>query len=484
MMQLKDPSLFRQQAFIAGEWVDADGKGVIQVDDPATRKTLGTVPKMGAAETERAIEAARGAMAAWRRKTAKERSAVVRKWFDLLMANSDDVAAILTAEQGKPLAEAKGEIAYGAAFIEWFSEEAKRVYGETIPGPSPDKRIVCIRQPVGVVACITPWNFPNAMLTRKIGPALAAGCTVVCKPASATPLSALAIAELAERAGIPPGVVNILAGRTGAIGETLTGSPKIRKLTFTGSTETGKALIRACAVNVKRTTMELGGNAPFIVFDDADLDAAVEGAIASKYRNAGQTCVCANRMLVQSDVYEAFSEKLAAAVRELKVGDGFEEGVKIGPLIDVEAANQVLSMVDEAVERGARLVLGGKRAANGEAFVEPAVLTGVNREMRVFNEEIFGPVAPLFRFDTEEEAIEMANDTPFGLASYFYARDMGRIWRVAEGLEYGIVGINAGLISNEMAPFGGMKESGNGREGSRHGIDDYVEIKYLCLGGI
>jgi succinate-semialdehyde dehydrogenase/glutarate-semialdehyde dehydrogenase len=483
-MELKDPTLLKTKAYVDGAWIDADDGATTKIINPSTGEAIAEVAKCGAAETGRAIDAAERAQKAWAARTAKDRAQHLRRLFDLMMANQDDLGRILTAEQGKPLEEAKGEIAYGAAFIEWFSEEAKRVYGDTIPGPSADKRIVCIKQPVGVVACITPWNFPNAMLTRKIGPALAAGCAVVCKPASATPLSALAIGELAERAGIPAGVVNILAGRTAAIGETLTGSPKIRKLTFTGSTETGKELIRACAVNVKHTTMELGGNAPFIVFDDADLDAAVEGAIASKYRNAGQTCVCANRMLVQSAVYDAFSEKLTAAVRELKVGDGFEDGVKIGPLIDVEAANEVLSMVDEAVERGARLVLGGKRAANGEAFVEPAVLTDVTREMRVFNEEIFGPVAPLFRFDTEEQAIEMANDTPFGLASYFYARDVGRIWRVAEGLEYGIVGVNAGIISNEMAPFGGFKESGNGREGSKYGIDDYVEIKYLCLGGI
>ncbi|MEQ8861009.1 MAG: NAD-dependent succinate-semialdehyde dehydrogenase [Pseudomonadales bacterium] len=483
-MQLKDPNLLRVQAYVDGAWIDADDGSTNKVINPSTGETIAEVAKCGRAETARAIDAAERAQKDWARRPAKERSQLLRRLFDLMMAHQDDLGRILTAEQGKPLDEAKGEIAYGAAFIEWFAEEAKRVYGDTIPGPSPDKRIVTIKQPVGVVACITPWNFPNAMLTRKIGPALAAGCTVVCKPANATPLSAFAIAELSDRVGIPKGVINVLAGRTGDIGETLTSSSKVRKLTFTGSTEVGKELIKACAVNVKRTSMELGGNAPFIVFDDADLDAAVEGAIASKYRNAGQTCVCANRMLVQSSVYDAFSDKLAAAVRELKLGDGFEAGVKIGPLIDANAANDVLSMVEDAVRRGARLVLGGKRAANGEAFVEPAVLTGVTREMRVFNEEIFGPVAPLVRFDTEEEAIELANDTPFGLASYFYARDIGRIWRVSEGLEYGIVGVNAGLISNEMAPFGGVKESGNGREGSKYGIDDYVEIKYLCLGGV
>jgi len=483
-MNLKDESLLKTQAYIDGAWVDADDGAVNKITNPSTGETIAEVAKCGAKETERAVDAAERAQKDWARRTAKERSRLLRRFYDLMMENEEDLGRILTAEQGKPLAEARGEIAYGAAFIEWFSEEAKRINGDTIPGPSPDKRIVTIKQPVGVVACITPWNFPNAMLTRKIGPALAAGCTVVCKPANATPLSAFAIAELAERAGIPKGVVNVLAGKTGEIGDVLTGSNTVRKLTFTGSTEVGKELIKACAVNVKRTSMELGGNAPFIVFDDADLDAAVEGAIQSKYRNAGQTCVCANRLLVQSGVYDVFSEKLAAAVRELKLGDGFEEGVKIGPLINANAANDVLSMVEDAVSRGAELVLGGKRAANGDAFIEPAVLTGVTREMRVFNEEIFGPVAPLVRFDTEEEAIELANDTPFGLASYFYARDVGRIWRVSEGLEYGIVGVNAGLISNEMAPFGGVKESGNGREGSKYGIDDYVEIKYLCLGGI
>ncbi|MDZ7669033.1 MAG: NAD-dependent succinate-semialdehyde dehydrogenase [Gammaproteobacteria bacterium] len=483
-MNLKDSSLLKTQAYVDGAWIDADDGATNRITNPSTGETIAEVAKCGAKETQRAIDAAERAQKDWAARTAKERAAALRRLFDLMMENQDDLGRILTAEQGKPLDEAKGEIAYGAAFIEWFAEEAKRIYGDTIPGPSADKRIVTIKQPVGVVACITPWNFPNAMLTRKIAPALAAGCTVVCKPANATPLSAFAIGELCERAGIPPGVVNILAGRTGEIGEVLTSSPQIRKLTFTGSTEVGKELIRACAVNVKRTTMELGGNAPFIVFDDADIDAAVEGAIASKYRNAGQTCVCANRMLVQSGVYEAFSEKLAAAVRNLKVGDGFEDGVKVGPLIDADAANDVLSMVEDAVARGARLVTGGKRAANGDAFLEPAVLTDVTREMRVFTEEIFGPVAPLIRFEDEAEAIEMANDTPFGLASYFYARDIGRIWRVSEGLEYGIVGVNTGLISNEMAPFGGVKESGTGREGSKYGIEDYVEVKYLCLGGI
>jgi succinate-semialdehyde dehydrogenase/glutarate-semialdehyde dehydrogenase len=400
------------------------------------------------------------------------------------MAHQEDLAQILTAEMGKPIVEARGEIAYGASYLEWFAEEAKRVYGDTIPGPAPDKRIVTIKQPVGVVGCITPWNFPNAMLTRKIGPALAAGCTVVCKPATATPLSALAIAELGERAGVPAGVLNVLAGSTREIGSEITGNPSVRKVTFTGSTAVGKALIEQCAATVKRTSMELGGNAPFIVFDDADVDAAVAGAIASKYRNAGQTCVCANRLLVQAGVYEQFAEKLAAAVAEFRLGDGAEETTTMGPLIDVGAADEVLAMIDDAIANGASAVIGGARAVQGGSFVEPTVLTQVTPRMRVFREEIFGPVAPLIRFETEDEAIRLANDTEFGLASYFYARDVGRIWRVAEGLEYGIVGINEGIVSNEMAPFGGVKESGNGREGSKYGMDDYLEIKYLCMGGI
>ncbi len=483
-MKLKDRDLLRTGAYIDGRWVAADGGEEFAVSNPATGETIAQVARCGASETERAIAAAHRAQPEWRSRTAKERSQALRRLFDLMMANQEDLAVIMTAEQGKPLAESRGEIAYGASFLEWFAEEAKRVYGDTIPGPAGDRRIVCIREPVGVVACITPWNFPNAMLTRKIGPALATGCTVVCKPATATPLSALAIAELAERAGIPAGVINVVAGRTSAIGDALTGDPRVRKLTFTGSTEVGKALIRACADTVKRTSMELGGNAPFIVFDDADLDAAVAGAIASKYRNAGQTCVCANRMLVQSGVYDAFAEKLSAAVADLRVGDGMEEGVAIGPLIDVDAADAVLGMVDEALGKGARATLGGGRAAIGQAFVEPTVLVDVTPDMRVCREEIFGPVAPLVRFDTETEALALANDTPFGLASYFYARDVGRVWRVAEGLEYGIVGINEGLISNEMAPFGGMKESGSGREGSKYGMDEYLEIKYLCMGGI
>ena len=401
-----------------------------------------------------------------------------------MMAHRDDLAAILTAEQGKPLAEAKGEIAYGASYVEWFAEEAKRIYGDTIPQPSQDKRLVCIKQPVGVVACITPWNFPNAMLTRKIAPALAAGCTVVCKPANATPLSAYAMVELAERAGIPAGVINMVTGTTREIGDELTGNDIVRKLTFTGSTPVGKHLMKQCADTVKRTSMELGGNAPFIVFDDADLDAAVQGALISKFRNAGQTCVCSNRILVQEGVYDEFAAKLTKAVQEgFTVGNGFDDGTNIGPLIDEGAADNVCAMIDDATSKGATVNTGG-RSELGGSFVEPTVLTHVTEDMRVFREEIFGPVAPLFTFSTEEQAIQMANDTEFGLASYFYSRDIGRIWRVSEGLEYGIVGVNEGIISNEMAPFGGVKESGNGREGSKYGIEDYLEIKYMCLGGI
>ena len=483
-MQLTDSGLLKTRAFIDGAWVDADGGATTAVVNPANGEVIAQVARCGGAETRRAIAAASRAQCAWRRHTARERSQALRRWFDLMMAHQEDLAVIMTAEQGKPLAESRGEIAYGAAFIEWFAEEARRVYGDTIPGPANDKRIVTIKQPVGVVACITPWNFPNAMLTRKVGPALAAGCTVVCKPANATPLSALAIAELAVRAGIPPGVINVLAGETRAIGAELTANPEVRKLTFTGSTEVGRQLIEQCAATVKRTSMELGGNAPFIVFDDADLDAAVRGALICKYRNAGQTCVCANRILVQSGVYDTFAERLSAAVAAFNIGDGMAPGTVIGPLIDRNAADTVLGMVDNAVDLGARVLTGGKRAANGECFVEPTVLADVRRDMRVFREEIFGPVAPLVKFDTEEEAIELANDTEYGLAAYFYSRDIGRVWRMAEGLDYGIVGINEGIISNEAAPFGGVKQSGIGREGSKYGMDEYLEIKYLCMGGI
>ncbi len=483
-MQLSDKNLFKTRAYINGEWVDGDGGATFPVIDPATGESIAEVSSCGTAETRRAIEAAQAAMLTWRKRNVKDRAGILRKWFNLMMDAQEDLAQILTAEQGKPLAESRAEIAYGANYIEWFSEECKRVYGDTIPAPSDDKRIVVIKQPVGVVACITPWNFPNAMLTRKIAPALAAGCTVVCKPANATPLSAFAFVELAERAGVPAGVINIVAGRTSEIGAEMTANPVVRKLTFTGSTAVGKKLMADCAGTVKRTSMELGGNAPFIVFDDADLDAAVAGALICKFRNAGQTCVCANRILIQEGVYDEFTEKLMAAAADLKMGNGAEEGVTIGPLINEGAANDVLELIDDAVANGAKVVAGGQRSSLGSSFIEPTILTAVRDDMRVFREEIFGPVAPLFKFKTEEEAIQMANDTEVGLASYFYSRDVGRIWRVAEALEYGIVGINEGIISNEMAPFGGIKESGQGREGSKYGLDDYLEIKYLCMGGI
>jgi len=483
-MKISDQGLFRTQAYIDGKWCDADNGDTLPVLNPANGEIIAEIAKCGTAETRRAIEAAEKAQIEWRQKTAKERGTILRKWFDLMLEHQEDLAQILTAEQGKPLAEARGEIAYGANYIEWFAEEAKRVYGDTIPQPSNDKRVVVIKQPVGVVACITPWNFPNAMMTRKIAPALAAGCTVVCKPANETPLSAFASAELAERAGVPAGVINIMGGITREIGAEMTGNPIVRKLTFTGSTQVGKLLIEQCAGTVKRTSMELGGNAPFIVFDDADLDEAVKGAIICKFRNAGQTCVCANRILVQDGVYDEFAEKLTAAMEALKLGEGTQDGVNVGPLINEVAANDVLEFVDDAVAKGASVVVGGGRSDLGTCYFEPTVLTQVNVDMRVFREEIFGPVAPLFKFSTEEEAIAMANDTEFGLACYFYSRDVGRIWRVGEALEYGIVGINEGIISNEMAPFGGVKESGQGREGSKYGLDDYLEIKYMCVGGI
>ncbi|MCD4747865.1 MAG: NAD-dependent succinate-semialdehyde dehydrogenase [Thermoanaerobaculales bacterium] len=483
-MELNDRTLLKTQAFIAGQWVDADNGDSLDVINPATGTVIAKIAKCAGAETRRAIEAAEKAQLDWRKRPAKERANLLRTWFNLMMENQEDLARILTAEQGKTLSEARGEITYGANFIEWFAEEAKRLYGDVIPPPADDRRIVCVKQPVGVVACITPWNFPNAMLTRKLGAALAPGCTTVCKPASATPLSAFAIAELARRAAIPAGVINIVAGHTGAIGEELTSNPIVRKLTFTGSTKVGKKLIAQCAETVKRTSMELGGNAPFIVFDDADLKGAVQATINSKYRNAGQTCVCANRILVQDGVHDEYARLLAEAVSEFRLGNGVEEGVTMGPLIDESAADNVCSLIDEAVGRGARVVLGGGRSELGGTFVEPTILSGVTDKMRVFREEIFGPVSPLVRFHTEEEAIALANDTEFGLAAYFCARDIGRVWRVAEGLEYGIIGINEGVISNEMAPFGGMKQSGNGREGSKYGLDEYVEIKYLCIGGI
>ena len=483
-MKISDQSLFKTQAYVDGQWIDADSGETLPVVNPATGETIAEIAKCGTAETRRAIVAAESALVTWRQKTAKERAAVLRKWFTLMMEAQEDLAQILTAEQGKPLAEARGEIAYGANYIEWFAEEAKRIYGDTIPHPSNDKRIVIIKQPVGVVACITPWNFPNAMLTRKIAPALAAGCTVVCKPASETPLSALAFVELAVRAGVPAGVINIVAGITREIGTELTSNPIVRKLTFTGSTQVGKMLMEQCAATVKRTSMELGGNAPFIVFDDADLDEAIKGAMICKYRNAGQTCVCANRFLIQDGIYDEFAARFKEATAGLKLGEGIDESVTVGPLINEQAANDVIGFVEDAVAKGAKVAIGGNRSDLGACFVEPTVLTNVSEDMRVFREEIFGPVAPLFRFKTEAEAIAMANDTNVGLACYFYSRDIGRIWRVAEGLEYGIVGINEGLISNEMAPFGGVKESGQGREGSKYGLDDYLEIKYMCIGGI
>ena len=480
-LKLKDRTLFRQQCYVDGAWRDADSGKTLAVTNPATGEVLGTVPNMGAAETRRAIEAANAAWPAWRAKTAKERSACLRKWAELMMANQEDLAIIMTAEQGKPLTESRGEIAYAASFIEWFAEEARRVYGDTIPGHLPDKRIVVIKQPVGVCVAITPWNFPAAMITRKVGPALAAGCTMVSKPASATPFSALALAELAERAGVPKGVFSVVTGNAKAVGGEMTSNPLVRKLTFTGSTEIGKVLLEQCARTVKKTSMELGGNAPFIVFDDADLDAAADGAIASKYRNAGQTCVCANRILVQDKVYDAFAAKLAERVAKFKIGNGLEPGVTIGPLIDEAAVKKVEEHVSDAVAKGAQVVTGGKRHALGGLFFEPTILANVNPSMKVTREETFGPVAPLFRFKDEAEAIQMANDTEFGLAAYFYARDLARVWRVAEGIESGIVGINTGLISTAEAPFGGVKESGLGREGSKYGIEDYLEVKYLCL---
>jgi succinate-semialdehyde dehydrogenase/glutarate-semialdehyde dehydrogenase len=484
MVPLKDGRLFRQQCCIDGSWGDADDGKTIDVTNPATGEKIGTVPKMGKDETRRAIEAARAAFPGWRAKTARERSVVLRRWYDLMMENQEDLAVLMTVEQGKPLAESRGEIAYAASFIEWFAEEGKRIYGDTIPPPQNDKRIVVLKEPIGVVAAITPWNFPSAMITRKAGPALASGCTVVLKPASYTPYSALALAELAGRAGVPKGAFNVVTGSAGAIGGELTANPVVRKLTFTGSTEIGKVLMRQCAGTVKKMSLELGGNAPFIVFDDADLDAAVAGAIASKYRNSGQTCVCTNRLLVQDGVYEAFAGKLAREVEKLQVGNGMSDGTQQGPLIDPAAVEKVEGHIADALGKGARVITGGKRHALGGTFFQPTILADVTREMAVAREETFGPLAPLFRFSTEAEAIRMANDTEFGLAAYFYTRDLARSWRVSEGLEYGIVGLNTGIISTEVAPFGGMKESGIGREGSRYGIEEFLEIKYLCIGGL
>jgi succinate-semialdehyde dehydrogenase/glutarate-semialdehyde dehydrogenase len=482
-MKLTDSNLLRMQGYINGKWENANGGATHDVINPATREKIGTVPDMGVAETRRAIEAAHAAFPAWAAKTAKERAAILRRWYELMMANQDDLATLMTAEQGKPLAESKGEIAYAASFIEWFAEEGKRVYGDTIPGHQSDKRILVLRQPVGVVAAITPWNFPAAMITRKAGPALAAGCTFVCKPAIQTPYSALAMAELGARAGIPPGVLNIVTGAgAGGIGTELTSNPIVRKLTFTGSTEVGKKLMAQCAGTMKKISMELGGNAPFIVFEDADLDAAVAGAIASKYRNTGQTCVCANRLLVQSSVYDAFARKLADAVAKLRVGDGLKGPTDQGPLIDSKALAKVEEHIADALAKGGKIASGGQRHALGGTFFQPTIITNVTPDMKVAREETFGPVAPLFRFETEAEAVRMANDTEFGLAAYFYTRDLSRSWRVSEALEYGIVGLNTGLISTEVAPFGGVKESGMGREGSKYGILDYTELKYVCVG--
>ena len=482
MLKLNDPSLLRHQCFIDGQW--RDGTAQIDVTNPANGQLVGTVPRFGNVETRQAIEAAHRAWPGWRAKTAKERAGLLRQWFELIMANQEDLALIMTAEQGKPLAESRGEIAYAASFIEWFSEEGKRVYGDTIPAPVANQRIVVIKEPIGVCAAITPWNFPAAMITRKAGPALAAGCPMIVKPASQTPLSALALAVLAERAGIPAGVLSVVTGTAGEIGTELCTNPLVRKVTFTGSTEVGRVLMAQTAATIKKVSMELGGNAPFIVFDDADLDAAVEGALASKYRNAGQTCVCANRLYVQAKVYDSFAEKLVAAVKTLQVGDGSAAGVRIGPLIDEKAVRKVEEHIADAKEKGATVLTGGTRHALGHSFFEPTVLAGASRDMLVAREETFGPLAPLFRFETEDEVVAMANDTEFGLASYFYARDIGRVWRVAERLEYGMVGVNTGLISNEVAPFGGVKQSGIGREGSHYGIEDYLVIKYINMAGI
>src|SRR5262245_17279078 len=484
-MRLKDPQLLRDKAYVDGAWVVADSGATFEVTNPATGAVIARLPDMLEGETRRAIEAANAAWPAWAAKTAKERAVILRKWFDLMMANQEDLAVIMTSEQGKPLAESRGEVAYGASFIEWFAEEGKRIYGDVIPQTQGGRRIIVLKQPIGVVAAITPWNFPNAMITRKCGPALAAGCPIVIKPPAETPLSALALAVLAERAGIPKGLFNIVTTHHASrVGQEMTASSIVRKFSFTGSTEIGKLLMRQCASTVKKVSLELGGNAPFIVFDDADLDAAVAGAMLSKYRNMGQTCVCANRLFVQDKVYDAFADKLSKAVGTLKVGDGLGDGVMQGPLINMEAVEKVERLIKDATAKGAKVTTGGKRHALGHTFFEPTVMTEVNTQMAIAQEEIFGPVATLFRFKTEQDAIRLANDTEYGLAAYFYARDLGRVWRVSEALEYGIVGINEGIISTEVAPSGGMKESGIGREGSKYGIEDFLEVKYLALGGL
>ena len=482
-VNLQDPKLFRQQCYIDGAWSDADSGKTVDVDNPSTGEVLGTVPRMGTAETRRAIEAAARAFPQWRAKTAAERGSILYKWYELMMANQDDLGRLMTLEQGKPLAEAKGEIAYAASFILWFAEESRRAYGDTIPGARPGQHIVVIKQPVGVSAAITPWNFPSSMITRKAGAALAAGCPMVVKPASATPYSALALAELGERAGLPKGVLNILTGSAGEIGTELTSNPLVRKLSFTGSTEIGSKLMSQCAQHIQKVSLELGGNAPFIVFDDADLDKAVEGAMASKFRNTGQTCVCVNRFLVQESIHDAFVAKLKKAIEELKVGDGLEEGVNQAPLINREAVEKVQAHLSDAIKKGAKLITGGEPHPRGGNFFQPTMITGVTPDMQLCQDETFGPLAGLMTFKTEEEAIRIANDTPYGLASYFYSQNIHRCWRVAEGLEAGMVGINEGLISNATAPFGGVKESGLGREGSKYGMEEFMEVKYLCMGG-
>ncbi|SUA63882.1 NADP-dependent succinate-semialdehyde dehydrogenase [Oligella urethralis] len=484
MQDLSRKDLFKQQAYIDGQWVDADSGETLEVINPATGEVLGTVPKMGQAETRRAIEAAERAQKQWRAKSAKERALVLRKWFDLVMQHQDDLARIMTLEQGKPLAEAKGEIAYGAAYLEWYAEEGKRAYGDIIPGPASDRRIVVTKEPVGVCAAITPWNFPSSMITRKVGAALGAGCSMVIKPAAQTPYSAFALCVLAEEAGVPAGLVSVVTGSASEIGKEMTANPIVRKFSFTGSTEIGRLLMSQCSDQIKKVSLELGGNAPFIVFDDADLDAAVEGALISKYRNAGQTCVCANRIYVQDDIYDAFVEKFVAAVNKIKVGAGTEANVTQGPLIDKAAVSKVQEHIDDAVSKGAKVAAGGKQHDLGGLFFEPTVLTEVTSSMKVAKEETFGPLAPLFRFKTEEDVVQMANDTEYGLAAYFYSRDLGRVWRVAEALEYGMVAINTGILSNEAAPFGGIKQSGLGREGAKYGLDDYLETKYMLMGGI
>ncbi|QEU01789.1 NADP-dependent succinate-semialdehyde dehydrogenase [Pseudomonas oryzihabitans] len=484
MYKLKDPSLLRQQCFINGQWQDAASGERLTVNNPATGEIVGYVPRMGTAETRQAIADADTAWPAWRAKTAKERSTILRKWFDLMISNADDLALLMTLEQGKPLAEARGEVTYAASYLEWFAEEGKRVYGDMIPSPGRDRKVLVSKEPIGVCAAITPWNFPAAMITRKVGAALAAGCPIVVKPASQTPFSALALAALAERAGVPAGVFSVVTGAATAIGTEMTTNPTVRKVSFTGSTEIGRLLMTQSAETIKKVSMELGGNAPFIVFQDADLDAAVEGALVSKYRNTGQTCVCANRIYVHDAVYDAFTEKLVKAVEKLQVGNGVDEGVTLGPLIDENAVKKIQEHIDDALAKGATLATGGEAHALGGTFFQPTVITGATADMKVAREETFGPLAPLFRFSTEEEVIAAANDTEFGLASYFYSRDIGRIWRVSDALEYGMVGINTGLISNEAAPFGGVKQSGLGREGSHYGLDDYLVIKYLCMGGI